>query len=68
MTPQEVLKRIKSECPSNQVWYAITCDEKKQTWIRITANRIMEGTCKKKTMIEFFSLFGYKYSENVIQL
>jgi len=68
MNPQEVLQQIINRCPDNHIWYAVTTDEKKQTWIRITANRIMKGTCKQKTMEEFFALFGYKYTENVNQL
>lgn len=65
MTPQEALKEIISSTPSNQLWYKVSKDEKEQTYLRVTALRILGGTAKMDTMVKFFARFGYNFKITV---
>lgn len=60
MDPKEALSHILNSCPANQIWCAVTPDEKEQVWLRVTALRIKNGTAKYHTMRKFFDYFGFK--------
>ncbi len=60
MDPKEALSHILNSCPANQIWCAVTPDEKEQVWLRVTALRIKRGNVKPDTLKKFFSYFGYE--------
>lgn len=62
MTPKEALSKILSDTPKGQVWYKTISDDcKVQTYLRITALRILNDTAKVETMKKFFEKFGYEF-------
>lgn len=65
MTPTQALDLIMDRCPKNQLWCAVTLDEKEQVWLRVVALRIRKGTAKPATLRKFFSFFGMEYREIV---
>ena len=65
MEPTEAVRHIIDSCPKNQLWCAVTPDEKEQIWLRVAALRILNGTAKQSTKKKFFKLLGYSYREVV---
>lgn len=65
MSPIEALNKILNDCPKNQLWCAVTSDEREQIWLRVTALRIKQGNVKPSTMRKFFSHFGYEVEVNM---
>lgn len=69
MTEKEALNEIIS-IPK---WYHIFNDTeedirlKKEAQLRMTALRILNGSAKEKTKVEFFSKFGYDVKIEVIK-
>lgn len=62
MTPKEALKII----TSTPKWYTHVGEES-ESYYRVTALRILNGTAHSFAMKKFFDHFGYEYKSEVIK-
>lgn len=68
MTPKQALSEIINSSKHNGLWYkyptvangTVKHDEQMQTYLRVTALRILNGTAKAETMKKFFGIMGYE--------
>ena len=66
MTPKEALKEITSQ----PKWYVVLDDDGnrdsvKESTLRVTALRILNGSAKQDAMQRFFEKFGYELEINI---
>lgn len=58
-TDMRELNQALEKITSEKKWYAISTDENKCVWLRVTASRIRKGTAGSEAIKRFFSTFGY---------